>query len=335
MIKLIASDIDGTLVTDGGYDVPDELHEVIRKLRAKGIQFAAASGRQWASIESIFDPVKEKIFYLSDNGAYIGCHGRNLFLNPIERKTVMEMVEDVRTMEGLEVMLSGPDVVYLETKDREFLDWMINDYKFRVETVEDLTKVQSEFIKISVYRKTDVEIYTRHLREKYGERLKITISGDMWVDCMRPGVNKGEAVKILQESLSIKPEETMAFGDQLNDIEMLNQAYYSFAVGNARKEVKTSGPLSDRYQFKSGRIKDIETAFIGKRGAYEEPAQILGKTPFDRGGSFRHTYRLQDRDSPCFRNQGYQAILSAPVHDYTDYREKQISTALYQPDLGR
>lgn len=258
MIKLIASDIDGTLVTDGGYDVPDELHEVIRKLRAKGIQFAAASGRQWASIESIFDPVKEKIFYLSDNGAYIGCHGRNLFLNPIERKTVMEMVEDVRTMEGLEVMLSGPDVVYLETKDREFLDWMINDYKFRVETVEDLTKVQSEFIKISVYRKTDVEIYTRHLREKYGERLKITISGDMWMDCMRPGVNKGEAVKILQESLSIKPEETMAFGDQLNDIEMLNQAYYSFAVGNARKEVKQAARFQTDTNLNQGVLKILK-----------------------------------------------------------------------------
>ncbi|MDW2797138.1 HAD family hydrolase [Clostridium boliviensis] len=258
MIKLIASDIDGTLVTDGGYDVPDELHEVIRKLRAKGIQFAAASGRQWASIESIFDPVKEKIFYLSDNGAYIGCHGRNLFLNPIERKTVMEMVEDVRTMEGLEVMLSGPDVVYLETKDREFLDWMINDYKFRVETVEDLTKVQSEFIKISVYRKTDVEIYTRHLREKYGERLKITISGDMWMDCMRPGVNKGEAVKILQESLSIKPEETMAFGDQLNDIEMLNQAYYSFAVGNARKEVKQAARFQSDTNLNQGVLKILK-----------------------------------------------------------------------------
>lgn len=258
MIKLIASDIDGTLVTDGGYDVPDELHEVIRKLRAKGIQFAAASGRQWASIESIFDPVKEKIFYLSDNGAYIGCHGRNLFLNPIERNTVMEMVEDVRTMEGLEVMLSGPDVVYLETKDREFLDWMVNDYKFRVETVEDLTKVQSEFIKISVYRKTDVEIYTRHLREKYAERLKITISGDMWMDCMRPGVNKGEAVKILQESLSIKPEETMAFGDQLNDIEMLNQAYYSFAVGNARKEVKQAARFQTDTNLNQGVLKILK-----------------------------------------------------------------------------
>jgi hypothetical protein len=258
MIKLIASDIDGTLVTDGGYDVPDELHEVIRKLRAKGIQFAAASGRQWASIESIFDPVKEKIFYLSDNGAYIGCHGRNLFLNPIECNTVMEMVEDVRTMEGLEVMLSGPDVVYLETKDREFLDWMVNDYKFRVETVEDLTKVQSEFIKISVYRKTDVEVYTRQLREKYAERLKITISGDMWMDCMRPGVNKGEAVKILQESLSIKPEETMAFGDQLNDIEMLNQAYYSFAVGNARKEVKQAARFQTDTNLNQGVLKILK-----------------------------------------------------------------------------
>lgn len=43
----------------------------------------------------------------------MGCHGRNLFLNPIDRETVMDMVRDVRRMEGLEVMLSGPDVVYL------------------------------------------------------------------------------------------------------------------------------------------------------------------------------------------------------------------------------
>lgn len=58
------------------------------------------------------------------------------------------------------------------------------------------------------------------------------------MDCMAHGVNKGQALKTLQESLEIRPEETMVFGDQLNDIEMLNQAYYSFAVGNARPEVK-------------------------------------------------------------------------------------------------
>lgn len=55
-----------------------ELLEVILKLRGKGMQFAAASGRQWASIETAFDAIKEKIFYISDNGAYVGLYGRNL-----------------------------------------------------------------------------------------------------------------------------------------------------------------------------------------------------------------------------------------------------------------
>ena len=73
MIKLIVSDIDGTLVPDGSHEMNPELLDVIMKIRENGVQFAAASGRQWASIESIFGPIKEKVFYLSDNGAYVGC----------------------------------------------------------------------------------------------------------------------------------------------------------------------------------------------------------------------------------------------------------------------
>jgi len=258
MIKLIASDIDGTLVPDGSHELNPELYDVILKLRAKGIQFAAASGRQWLSIESIFEPIKEKVFYLSDNGAYVGCHGRRLYVNPIERKTVMDMVQDVRNMDGLDVMICGPDVIYTETDNQEFLDWMVNGYKFHVKQVEDLTRVESEFIKISVYRKTDVEAHTRTLREKYADRLKMTIAGDMWMDCMRPGINKGQAVKLLQDSLGIKPEETMAFGDQLNDIEMLKQAYYSFAVGNAREEVKAAARFRTDTNVNDGVLKILK-----------------------------------------------------------------------------
>jgi len=63
MIKLIVSDIDGTLLRDGGNELNPELFDVILKLRKQGMQFAAATGRQWVSIERVFDPVKEKIFY--------------------------------------------------------------------------------------------------------------------------------------------------------------------------------------------------------------------------------------------------------------------------------
>lgn len=237
MIKLIVSDIDGTLLEDGQHTLNPELFEVIRMLRENGLQFAAASGRQWGSIETVFEPVKEKIFYLSDNGAYVGCHGRQLFVNPIDREIVMDMVRDIRAA-GLDAMVSGPDVVYLDTPNEEFYRWLVDGYKFRVKRVDDILQVEDQFIKVSAYKPADVEGATKALREKYQDKLKITISGDMWMDCMATGVNKGVAVKLLQESLGILPEETMAFGDQMNDIEMLESVYYSFAIGNARPEVK-------------------------------------------------------------------------------------------------
>ena len=51
------------------------------KLKATGIHFAAASGRPAASVENVFEPIKEKIFYITDNGSYIGSYRRELFIN--------------------------------------------------------------------------------------------------------------------------------------------------------------------------------------------------------------------------------------------------------------
>ncbi len=257
MIKLVVSDIDGTLLEDGGNKLNPELFEVILKLRQKGMQFAAASGRQWASIEAVFEPVKEKIFYLSDNGAYVGMCGRQLFVNPIDRELVHQMIRDIRA-EGLVAMLSGPDVAYLDQDDEEFYRWMVEGYKFRVKKVPDLLEVEDQFIKLSAYKKSQVEAATKGLREKYGDRLKMTISGDMWLDCMAIGVNKGEAVKLLQESLGIAPEETIAFGDQLNDMEMLKQSYYSFAIGNARPEVKAAARFQADTNVQDGVLKILK-----------------------------------------------------------------------------
>lgn len=257
MIKLVVSDIDGTLLEDGGHELNPELFDVILKLRAAGMQFAAASGRQWASIEAVFEPIKEKIFYLSDNGAYVGMCGRNLFLNAIDRDLIHEMIRDIRAA-GLTVLLSGPDQAYMDEDNPEFYRWLTEGYRFQVKQVRDLMQVEDQFIKISAYKKHDVEPATKELREKYGSRLKITISGDMWMDCMASGVNKGEAVKLLQESLGILPEETIAFGDQLNDMEMLKQAYYSFAIGNARPEVKAAARFQADTNVKDGVLKILK-----------------------------------------------------------------------------
>ena len=258
MIKLIASDIDGTLVEDGGHELNPEFFDVILKLREKGIQFAAASGRQWASIEAIFEPIKEKVFYLSDNGAYVGCYGRNLFLNPIDRATALELIREIRKVPALEVMAGGPDVVYVDTKDEAFVDWIENGYKFQVRRVEDVTEITDAIIKVSAYKPHGIQKATEGLIAQFGGRLKMTISGDMWMDAMAPGVCKGQAIRTLQENLDIKPEETMAFGDQLNDIEMLESAYYSFAVANAREEVKKAARFQADSNVNCGVLKVLK-----------------------------------------------------------------------------
>ena len=107
MIKLIVTDVDGTLVEDGFTNVDPRLFDTILKLREKGIQFAVASGRPWASVERTFDPVKKKVFYIANNGSYIGCFGRSLFVYSIDREIVKRLIQAVRRIPGLSMVYAA------------------------------------------------------------------------------------------------------------------------------------------------------------------------------------------------------------------------------------
>lgn len=63
MIKLVVSDVDGTLVKDGTLEINPEYMDVIKKLRKKGVYFAVCSGRQYSSESQLFAPVKDQIFF--------------------------------------------------------------------------------------------------------------------------------------------------------------------------------------------------------------------------------------------------------------------------------
>ncbi|MCI8453830.1 MAG: HAD family hydrolase [Lachnospiraceae bacterium] len=238
MIKLIVSDIDGTLAEDGASALNPELYREILRLKEKGIYFAGASGRHAASMEYVFKPVCDKIFYIADNGAYVGCYGRNLFLTEYKKTLAKSMIADMKEA-GLDLLVDCADCVYVDSKNPEFIDWMKNGYHFRMAELADLQELDKPIVKIAGCRMSGIQDHeTAPFIKKYGKELKVTLSGSQWLDTMDPGVNKGNAVRLLQESLGILPKETMAFGDQLNDVEMLQQAYYGFAVANARLEVK-------------------------------------------------------------------------------------------------
>lgn len=255
MIKLIVSDVDGTLVPDGSKELNPELFETILKLREKGIQFAVASGRPLSSVEATFEQIKKKIFYIANNGAYIGCSGRSLYTYPIEPELVRGLIEAVRRHQDLDVTFAAPEHDYVDGKNEELYRWMTEGYQMQVTRVKDLLELTEPCIKLSLFKSSGIEEAARDIVKEFGGCLKMTCSGDMWLDAMAPGVNKGMAVRTIQESLDILPEETMAFGDQLNDLEMLNQAYYSFAVANAREEIRRAARFQADSNVNDGVLK--------------------------------------------------------------------------------
>ena len=238
-IRLVCSDIDGTLVADGTSGLNPEIYDVILGLKKHGVYFAAASGRQVISIEKLFSPVREKIFYIAENGTYIGSYGRELFTRSLDTGDVHRIIRDIHQhMPDCDILLSGPRRAYTDSKNPEFLKFILEGYRYDMDILEDLSVFDGNFIKIAIYHKKMPQAYIDRFREKWSGRFKVVTSGDMWIDLMDLQANKGLAVKELQESLSITPEETVAFGDQQNDIEMLERAYYSYAVANALPEAK-------------------------------------------------------------------------------------------------
>lgn len=258
MIKLIVSDVDGTLVEDGSPVLNPEIFEVIIKLREKGLQMVIASGRPWASVQNAFEPVKEKIFYVSNNGAYVGCYRRCLYAYSIDRSMVKRLVERVRLHMDLEIVYAGVNGDYVETKNEDLCSWLVDSYKFNLNRVNNLLSVDEPCVKISIYKRSGIEAATRNIYEEFKDELKIACAGDMWMDCMAMGVNKGRAVRTIQESLGITSKETMAFGDQLNDLEMLDRAYYSFAVANARDEVRKAARFQADSNVNDGVLKILK-----------------------------------------------------------------------------
>ena len=78
-----------------------------------------------------------------------------------------------------------------------------------------------------------VNQYLKHLQELFGSEIKVVTSGNIWIDFIAPGSNKGTALEHLLNVFQVKPEECVAFGDQYNDIEMLQLVGTSYAMSNA------------------------------------------------------------------------------------------------------
>jgi Cof subfamily protein (haloacid dehalogenase superfamily) len=237
-IKLVVSDMDGTLLNSKG-EVSLLFFELFKKLQLQNIVFCAASGRQYNSIVDKLSSIKDDIYVIAENGGIAKKGTEVLLLKALETKKVTKVIPVLRKIKNTNIVLCAQDTAYIESKDVKFIN-LFQEYYHSFKIVDDLLEIakKTPILKIAVYHFTSSEdfIYPeiKYLKEDY----LLKISGQNWLDISNEQANKGNALRTVQKLLNISKEETMVFGDYHNDIEMLQEASFSFAMGNAHKDIK-------------------------------------------------------------------------------------------------
>lgn len=238
MIKLIATDLDGTLLDDKKR-LPQDFFEVLDRLFEKEIHFAVSSGRTYSAVEHLFpEEYRKKMDFICDNGACILRGGELIDVTPLDRKTYVELLDACEKIGGLKVIACAAGGTYHLSEGEEFNAEVSKFYKNHV-TCDNLYDVQDTIFKLAICDEQGTMQRAKPAVDAiFGSRLNVQVSGAIWMDVMASGITKGKALSRLGESIGAQYEQIMAFGDYFNDVEMLKAAGWSFCMENGHEDVK-------------------------------------------------------------------------------------------------
>jgi len=237
-IKLVAADMDHTLLTEKG-ELPPNFSEYVNKLDELGVCFTIASGRPLFTLQSTFSNIKDKMAFISDNGGCVCYHGEIIYTNIIEYEKYRELIEFVEEETKGIAILCGLDTTYISSKYIEY-EVFFRKFYTSLKFSDNLREVNCLVDKFTIFfpDKDSKPHYEKIFKPKFGNDFNVTVGDAIWVDIMNKGVDKGAAMRVLGNELGITSSQMMAFGDTYNDIEMLEAVEFSYIVANAADEMK-------------------------------------------------------------------------------------------------
>ena len=255
-IKFVATDMDGTLL-NSKKEIHEEFYEVFREMREKDIIFAAASGRQYYSLLETFDNIKDDMMFIAENGTFVVYKGKEIVTNSLNRDLAMELINIGRKIDESYVVLCGKNSAYIESDDDRLVNEVSKYYK-RYKIVDDITTINDDILKVTICDFRGSEENSNNYFVEYRDKAQVTVSGDIWLDITAKNINKGVAIKEIQELLGINYEETVVFGDYLNDLEMMESGYYSYAMKNAHDDLKKVARFIAKSNDENGVVEAIK-----------------------------------------------------------------------------
>lgn len=193
-----------------------------------------------SSVKKVFAPVLDKIWVASQNGNVLTYHGKSRIIKSIPQEWGREMWRQFSKLKGVEGVLDTATEMYCPFEETSMYKILADEYHFNVTGTGGWNQVPEEdFSMMTLYHPQSAENICKELVEdKWKGKLEFLTSGKYWVDIVMPEVGKGTALEEICSQLGIAPEETIAFGDNLNDISMIQSAGKGYAVNTAREETK-------------------------------------------------------------------------------------------------
>jgi len=239
---LIALDLDGTLLTDNK-TISETNKKVLNQLLKEGHHVMIATGRPYRSSEMYYKELGLTTPIVNFNGAFVhNPHNRDwgMFHEPLNIDVAKEIVETCQKYNIHNIIAEVLDRVYFHYHDEKLMDiFSLGNPEM---STGDIRKYLSDHpTSMLIHAEPDhVQSIRRHLSEVHAELVDHRSWAAPWhvIEITKSGINKAVGIKRVADSLGIPRERIIAFGDEDNDLEMLQFAGKGVAMGNGINEVK-------------------------------------------------------------------------------------------------
>ena len=265
MIKLIAIDMDGTLL-NSKKELSEETKQYFKNFHNRNTEtlLVLCTGRP----ESGIRPYLKDLGYLEENHYIISQNGANIYESQTGKR-VMDAFLDSKAIQkwielgkkhGVSVMGGGVDYYYCF--DQEPTEWMEFDTKIvsgQLKRISIEESLNTDFYKLLLMGDEEqLNEFETFIPEVWRDEFYVVRSQKYLVEVLKKGVNKAYGLEQLARELNIEPSEIAAIGDAANDIEMLEYAGLAIAMGNASEEVKSISDIVTDTNENNGVIKAID-----------------------------------------------------------------------------
>ena len=228
-MKLIVTDLDSTLLRSDK-NISAYTVEILKRCRESGILIGFASSRAESAMTRFIDAINPD-FLISSGGATVSVGGKIIHESLISPQSVRSILQMSREFTG------GKGLISLDCIDGYFCNFTPTDPdRGSTAKYSDFKDFDVPCYKITVVLEKDEWVYK--ILNECKDCFYVSYTGENWRKFANNGADKGNALKILCGHLGIDISETVAFGDDCNDLEMLGVAGIGVAMGNAIDAVK-------------------------------------------------------------------------------------------------